>query len=181
MHTSTTPSASHDSVFFRTIIPCPERTGPLALSSAGPYPSEPPLRPKSGKTPLHQDCPTLVHGGRPEAWGRPLKRKVENYVEFWAPCGRHARLQLLNVLYIIASYIKHLHWFHMKWGGHRRNKETAEQRIHFRCVQDRRTAGDLAATFITEEVQIFYKSILIRYWHAHMCIERGAGHKSISY
>lgn len=70
---------SYDSVYFKTTIPYPERKGPRALSSAGPYPSVPPLRPKSGRTPLHQDCPTLVRGGRPEAWGHLLKRKTENY------------------------------------------------------------------------------------------------------
>lgn len=136
-----TPNDSHDSVFFRTIIPCPERTGPLALSSAGPYPSEPPLRPKSGKTPLHQDCPTLVHGGRLEAWGRPLKRKRENYVEFWAPCGQCVWLQLLYI-YIISYEVR----------GTQEKQRDCRARIQFSCVQDCRTAGDLAATFITEEV-----------------------------
>ena len=51
---------------FKYTIPYPEHTGPPALSSAGPYPSEPPLRLESGTTPHHQDYPTPVHGGRLE-------------------------------------------------------------------------------------------------------------------
>ncbi len=82
----------------RTIIPYPERIGPRALSSAGPYPSEPPLRPKSGRTRLHRDCPTLVHGGRSEAWGRLLKRKKENHLAFCSQCGGLILLQSLNSL-----------------------------------------------------------------------------------
>lgn len=62
-------------------VPYPERRGPQALSSAGPYPSEPPLRPASGTTPLHQDCPTLVRGGRPEAWGHLLRGRKEGKKE----------------------------------------------------------------------------------------------------
>lgn len=74
----------HVTLCFWTTIPYPERIGPLALSSAGPYPSEPPLRPESGRTHPHQDCPTLVHGGRPEAWGHLLKRNKENNLVFCA-------------------------------------------------------------------------------------------------
>ncbi len=73
-----TANASCDSVYFRTIIPYLERTGLRALSSAGPFPSEPPLKPKSGTTPLRQDCPTPVHGGRPEVWGHLLKGNKDN-------------------------------------------------------------------------------------------------------
>lgn len=73
------PNASSDSVYFRSTIPYPERKGPRALSSADPYPSEPPLRPKLGRTPLRQDCPTLVRGGRPEAWGHLLGEKKKNH------------------------------------------------------------------------------------------------------
>lgn len=54
-------------------IPCLEHRGPQALSSAGPYPSEPPLRRESGMTPHHLDYPTLVHGGRLEVWVLLLK------------------------------------------------------------------------------------------------------------
>lgn len=60
-----------------TRIPYPERTGPQALSSVGPYPSEPPLKPESGRTPLHPNCPTLVHDGRQEAWCLLLRGKKE--------------------------------------------------------------------------------------------------------
>lgn len=73
---------------FRNTTPYPEHTGPRALSSAGPCPSEPPLRPESGRTPLHQDSPTRVRGGRLEVWVRLLKRRRRKKIRLqWALSG----------------------------------------------------------------------------------------------
>lgn len=120
------PNASSGSVYFRSTIPYPERKGLQALSSAGPYPSEPPLRPKSGRTPLRQDCPTLVRGGRPEAWGHLLEKKEKTY---FVP-------SVADRFGLKASFIN------LSTGGIR----CETQRIKLRC--------DLPATFITVEVHI---------------------------
>lgn len=66
-------------------IPYPERTGPQALSSVGPSPSEPPLKLESGRTPLHQNCPTLVRDGRLEACCLLLggKNNINRKISHW--------------------------------------------------------------------------------------------------
>lgn len=61
-------------------LPYLGRKDPRALSSAGPSPSGPLLRPASSRTPRHPSCPTRGRGGRPEAGDRPLEEQKENTV-----------------------------------------------------------------------------------------------------
>lgn len=57
-----------------------ERKDPRALSSAGPSPSAPLLRPKSSRTLPHQNCPTQGCGGRPEDEARLLGKR-KNWID----------------------------------------------------------------------------------------------------
>lgn len=76
-------------------VPYPERRDPLAWSSADPSPSEPPLRPASGRTPPRQESPTQGHDGRQEVWGLHLKREKEQTLRVCWSSSRFWQIQLL--------------------------------------------------------------------------------------